>query len=269
MDVMRDLLPLAAVVAFLCLVFMYAGYPVVMRLILTQGARPELTPFSLDDPDLPEQEARYFRAVIEELGPEGFEPVTGLGLPSQTPLVKEVLLLLVNRQTKDAAMAVMMYAKVAPLPGRKVFYAGFWTQFRDGMVVSTHNCTDLDGFPPRPKHTAGRFPAVRDAGRLYRLHRALTARSGSGDRVLRLDEEFGGDAAAYVAAMMVEELEDVDRAGYMALARDGKVYRPTWKGAFLMTWKELWPAKAIRRAARSRTARRLIAELESSREEWG
>jgi hypothetical protein len=87
-------------------------------------------------------------------------------------------------------------------------------------------------------------------------------------KVFRLEVEFRGDAAASAAATMVEELEDAARAGYMALSPDGETYRPTWKGAFLMTWKQLWPAKGILRAARDRTARRLIAELESGREGW-
>jgi hypothetical protein len=107
---------------------------------------------------------------------------------------------------------------------------------------------------------------VQDAARLYRLHRALVARSGSGRKVFRLDEEFGGDAAACVAATMVEELEDAARDGYMALSPDGDTYRLTWAGAFLMTWKQLWPVKGILRAARDRRARRLMVELEGDRE---
>ena len=34
--------------------------------------------------------------------------------------------------------------------------------------------------------------------------------------------------------------------GYMYLSPHERLYRPTWKGAFLMTWGQLWPFKAIR-----------------------
>lgn len=268
MDVMREPLALAGVFVFLWAVLMYVGAPVLIHQTLKQSARPELYPFPPDDPSLPDAEARDFQAVIDELGPEGFEPVTGLTLPSQTPNVKAVLLLLANRQTKDAAMASAMYAITPAGMRRSVFYVAFATRFRDGSVVQTNNSGVPGSFPPRPGHTVGRLPSVQDAARLYRLHRALVARSGSGRKVFRLDEEFRGDAAAYAAATMVEELEDAARAGYMALSPDGETYRPTLKGAFLMTWKQLWPTKGILRAARDRTARRLIAELEGDRSPW-
>jgi hypothetical protein len=37
------------------------------------------------------------------------------------------------------------------------------------------------------------------------------------------------------------------RIGYMALAEDGQSYRLIWKGAFLMTWRGLWPTALLRR----------------------
>lgn len=39
------------------------------------------------------------------------------------------------------------------------------------------------------------------------------------------------------------------------------VYRPTWRGAFLMSWRLLWPVKPIVRVLRKRRAARLLSEL--------
>jgi hypothetical protein len=41
------------------------------------------------------------------------------------------------------------------------------------------------------------------------------------------------------------------------------VQRPTLKGAYLMSWRLLWPVKPIRAALRRSKAQRLLRELES------
>jgi hypothetical protein len=244
----------------------YLGGPVLIRLTLKQAAEPRLMPFPLDDPTLPNAVAHAFQTVVERLRPAGFEPITGLGMPSQAPNVKALVMLLVNRQAKDIAVAAVMYARTpgaTPATSQlRTFYVELVSHFRNGSVVQTNNSSELTVFGPRPTHIVGRFPAVKDAGRLYRLHQGMVARSGLRDKVFRLDEEFGGEAAAAVAASMVEELKAQVKTGYMYLSAGEDAYRPTWKGAVLMTWKLLWPVKAIRRAARDRTARRLMAELE-------
>lgn len=60
---------------------------------------------------------------------------------------------------------------------------------------------------------------------------------------------------------MREELEGQIDTGYMFLASGGDVFRPTWKGAFLMCWALLFPWEQIRFARRDRKAARLLEEL--------
>jgi hypothetical protein len=159
------------------------------------------------------------------------------------------------------ALASTLYADKPDGPPRRVFYVEFVSRFRDGTVVHTNNSPQPGVFGPRPTHTAGRFPAVKEADRLYRLHQALAERHPSGLKVLRLDEEFAGEARATVAASLVEEMEAQVKTGYLHLSPQERVYRPTCKGACLMTWKLLWPVKAIRRVLQEREAARLMADL--------
>jgi hypothetical protein len=264
------LLPLGAVV-LLILLLVYVGFPVAVRLTLKQPAQPPLIPFPLDRPGLPPEAAEQFRIVIDELRPAGFEPVTGLAMPNPTSDVKQLVLFLVNRPAKDYGYATLTYSGVskAGAPAARPhweFWVEFVSHFRCGRRLRTNNSgTDLGAVVPGIRRTISQFPQVRDAGRLYRLHQALVARSGLGEKVFRLDEEFQGNAAAAVAAFMGEAFAEGVRPGYMYLSPEDKVYRLTWKGAFLMTWKLMWPLKAFRRAVRDRRARRLLAELEDRR----
>jgi hypothetical protein len=253
------LVVLGAVLLFLLLT--YVGGPLLIHRTMRLPTEPRLIPFALDHPSLPPEDARDFQAVADQLRPAGFEPVAGLAAPEQAPKVRAILLLLANRKARDLAMATTMYADSTAGPPRRSFYVEFVSRFRDGTVVLTNNTSQAGVFGPRPTHTAGYFPAVKEADRLYRLHQQLVARHPAGAKVLRLDEEFGGDARAAVAASMVEEMEAQVKIGYLYLSTHEQVYRPTCKGAFLMTWKLLWPLNAIRKARRERAAARLTAEL--------
>jgi hypothetical protein len=45
----------------------------------------------------------------------------------------------------------------------------------------------------------------------------------------------------------------------MVLAKNGRTYRLTWKGALLMTWRGLWPTSMIRKALQRKTMQSLQA----------
>jgi hypothetical protein len=270
------MVPLLVVGTLLLLIVLvvYVGLPAFVRLTLKQPAQPQLIPFALDHASLPKEAALKFQTVTDQLRPAGFEPVTGLAIPNQPSNVRSIVLFLVNRRALDYGYATMMYSgdseaanaeKPAAQP-RGDFSVEFVSHFRYGVRLRTNNSnTDLRAVSPRGNQPPSQFPMVMNAGRLYRLHQGLVARSGMRDKVFRLDDEFHGDAVAAVATFMVEAFAEGVGPGYMYLSAADKTFRPTWKGAFLMTWKLMWPMTTIRRAAREREARRLLAELEGLR----
>jgi hypothetical protein len=250
----------------------YVSFPVLTRLVGRQSAECKLIPFPLDHPHLPTEVAQRFQTVIDQLRPAGFEPVTGLAHFDNVQEVGLIVLLLADRRAKDVAMAVVSYgytSETSPAE-RKAKPVTTWllgfsvvivSYFRYGPRLTTHNSNQF--VTGTPLHAIHRFPDVKDAGRLYRLHQALAARSGMHDKVFRLDEEFHGDAAAAVAAFILEGYADDVDLGYLYLSAAEKLYRPTWKGAFLTRWEAMWPMEGIRWAAADRKARRLQAELEA------
>jgi hypothetical protein len=252
----------AAVIILLLLPY-WAG-PVLIRLTMRQAAEPDLQTFEPNDPILPREVAGHFRRVTEALKPTGFEVVQGMALPNQTPRVQALVLLLVHRANKDAALATAIYAQTPEGTKLQTAYVEIVSRFQDESAVQTNNTEQLGAFPKRPKFTTTRLPMIRKADRLYRLHQALEKRHGSKERkILRVEDEFRGDAVAYLSRAMVEELEAQIETGYMYLSQNEGLYRPTWKGAFLMTWALLWPFSAMRRWLRDREAQRLLRELEA------
>jgi hypothetical protein len=43
------------------------------------------------------------------------------------------------------------------------------------------------------------------------------------------------------------------KAGYKVLGKNGQTFRLTWKGAFLMTWRGLWPTSVVRKVLQQKT----------------
>jgi hypothetical protein len=63
--------------------------------------------------------------------------------------------------------------------------------------------------------------------------------------------------------VLIESYEDFVRRGLMYHDQLTDCYRPTMKGAFLMTWALMQPIKAFRNMALKRKARKVVNEFET------
>ncbi len=264
---LADLVTFAGTIATIALVlmgiaaaFMYVGGPLLIYFSHKQTARPNLVLFQPGVTPLPADVDQYFHATSWALAQQGFEIVTGMFLPSQVENVIVALIFLVNRQEKDGAICVAMHNK-APGMMQTFFHAEFVTRYRDGRVIQTNNAQSLSAFPVPPECTNSYLPSVLDPVQLYCVHRAVCRRQGGGQKILRLDEQYGGDALRYMSDAMIEELDAATKAGYMRLVEGEGVYRPTVAGAIKMTYGELWPYKGVRLRWRRERERQLLAEL--------
>jgi hypothetical protein len=253
------------VIVALCILAPYVLLPVFIRSTFRQPAQPQLVAFDPNHPQLPPEVVGHFYRVRADLEPLGFETVAGLFLPGPLPNVRAVILLLVHRAAADAAIATAIYGDEVSGTRLQAAYVEICTRFRDRTFVQTNNSPEMGSFgDKRDKGTTVQFPMVADAARLYRLHRAMADRhAGGSGRSLPLCDEFGGDPVRYMASAITDELDDAVSLGYLYRTADG-TYRATWPGAFRMTWKELWPMKAVRRRRRQRKAEQLLAEIEGA-----
>lgn len=240
----------------------YGLGPLLILSTFRMAPRKGLELFDPDDPELAAQftgQARGIRRKLEEMG---FELLAGLFAPSIASNVKAVLIVFVDRRTCDFATIVMAFLQQ---PGTKdwKFHRQFlscFTRYRDGTVVTTTNSKDIGSFPRRPNHASCLLPSVKAASRLVAIHQFRKRREHGSEPILRHEVEFRGDLLEYFATSTEEELSDAIEAGYLRPPQDG-VYRPTVKGAFLMTWKELWPWKWLRQLRVKALEKQLLSEL--------
>lgn len=217
------------------------------------AAAPTYEP--LDDNDLPPDVA----GIIGVLGELGFVVLGHWQLASHTPATSYVTVL-EHPETRDVARVVEVMTRTS----RQVAL-GFETRFEDGTEVATANNQSTSGRGWLPGVTVVWLPEVRDAWELYRVHGQVRDALGAGKKRLPV----GADPVTFLQAGTDRLFRYWLESGYYYLDEDHRVYRPTWKGAVLTTWRLLGPVRPLYRAWRRRQTRKLLDALDIDREPWG
>ena len=79
----------------------------------------------------------------------------------------------------------------------------------------------------------------------------------SGRQYLRLDEDFNGNRPDSLLGSLIEQFQEQLATGYLKYNEFDETFRPTVKGALLMTWSQLWPFKGMQANAMWANGRRL------------
>lgn len=150
-----------------------------------------------------------------------------------------------------------------------MYYTEFLSRFDADEValIHTNNTTMIGSFPDLPNELAFRFPQVKDIQRLDRLHQKLVDRHApSARKIVSLYDRHEGRVVSYIRSVLLDGYRKQEGTGYLVYREYGNYWRPTVKGAYLMTWALLWPMKAILLGRMYRRARQLLRELETTGE---
>lgn len=246
------------ILIFILLIFLSAPYVIGPALVYrNQRFRipAEIVRIEPCEQALPDPIRTQFADSYECLTKLGFDLVGVFGLPKLVTNVQSISALYVNRRTCVVAYTSFIVGTAAVLR-----YAEFITRYKDGTVVQTNNSAEIGAFPtPAHVHTL-QFWDIQEVATLHDLHRFHEARHQKSPPINRVDDEFGGNLERYIAvAAMDEEFARQLETGYLVRCSGG--YRPTLKGAVIMTWQLLWPFKAIRKSRRQRNAQQLMGEF--------
>lgn len=213
----------------------------------------------------PQRVADYLDETGEALMGLGFEPYPCVALPDPMPNVRAICQVWIHPARRDAALVSAIFGMSKETSGAiQTYYAEILSRFADDDVslIQTNNASAVSAFPEAPGERTFRFPQVSSVGKLDRLHCRLVERYGPSRRkVVTLLDQFGGDLERYVRWALVDSYRKQERTGYLTFSEEGGCWRPTVKGAYLMTWSQLWPMSAILKHRIRREAQRLLREL--------
>ncbi|HEX8745947.1 MAG TPA: hypothetical protein VF717_02045 [Pyrinomonadaceae bacterium] len=244
-------------IIFLLLLAPHLLGPLVIYLTQKSQAYPDFT--VVNPRDLPPQIFAAFSRSREILGGLGFETVACLHKGELTTSVRAYLLLLVNRQTNEAALCYDMLAE-AGLSSIHRSIIEFSTELSNGVEICTNTGTDPNPYRTYPEKRLYQFPEVKNPWALYKLHRQMVQPHAQGPGVYSYLPAKGDEIRALSTSFTKTLMRQVE-FGYLYLDEKANVFRPTWKGAILMTWKMAWPTGMIKRALIKRKARRVMNQL--------
>jgi hypothetical protein len=242
----------AALVA--CLFIPLVLGPILVKLSNSTSTRPDIV--IIDERELPPPVAYYFRSVGTSLEALGFKRFSYLRIDRAAKNVSSFMSYLCNRDTMDIATIVTAFS-TGPKP-LTVSYLEFCRKFADGSELDTKNSTQPGIFATDPARLVFRFPGTDSPQNLWELHRKLVKKEKKYSQPYLPPE---GTEIESLRANSAEAIETQSRMGYFTRDGSSHNYRPTWKGACLMTWKLCWPIKQVRATLNRARTDKLLREL--------
>lgn len=206
---------------------------------------------AIDLSSMPESIAEKIGSYCIKLENLDFKRVGYFELPDFMPNVLCRLSLLLNAVDKTWAMVAVLKSK-----HQEICYVEFCTEFFDGMEICTSNSSQLQGFIKTPCKKVFQFPMlIKNIDALYEAHNYLK-NLHFGNKNITINGI--GKERKYLESNLTKDFAQQAELGFYYLNCENTKYRPTWKGAILMTWKQIWPIGLIQRIILRKKAERIL-----------
>ena len=197
----------------------------------------ECHPVEIPTDELPENVAGHILPRLGEMEHLGFALVGCYDCGELAGHTRSFVAYFGNRAESDFANVTAMVS-----PRGVCSYFEFSTRFSNGFLIETNTNAVLPLTPGNPAVRVFRFADLREPKALYERHRQLLDKYAVG--LCPQGEPKGQEIKRWVRA--VENYGPRHRKiGYMVLAEDERSYRLTWKGAFLVALRGLWPTSLL------------------------
>jgi hypothetical protein len=210
--------------------------PIVLR--ATFKFKAKIDPQIVPPESLPPDVKQFMMPRVSAMTGLGFESVGYINLGTLASGTQSFMALLSNSRTLEWADV-----SVAKSSKQMKGYTEFITRCSDDAQVDTNTSSTAPVLFPWPSYHVFRFPQIKDAFTLYRVHRMLVQQSTGGSRP---ELPAKGQELAELKRRLERYGARQQERGYMYLEPAGQYYRLTWKGAILGAWRSIWPISLLR-----------------------
>lgn len=185
----------------------------------------------------------------------GFEPVVSFRCPDFVPTIMSEITVLAHRPTATQVAVMATYISISgqPIKFRKAVIE-FVSNFT-GLELSTIDARMIAEVVPRRDRRILHAGPKRTARELFAIHRERVRRHGMTPKPVPADGALIED----LRGLFKQVIERWLRGGYVRPAPCKRgTHRPTFIGAYVMTWRCLPPYSTIRLRRDARIARRLL-----------
>ena len=210
--------------------------PIVLR--VTFRFKAKLDPQIVPPETLPADVRQFMMPRVAAIAGLGFDEVGYINLGTMAGGTQSYMALLSNSTTLEwADVSVVKSAK--QMKG----YSEFITRCSDDAQVDTNTNATAPVLFPWPSYHIFRFPQVKDAFTLYRVHRMLVQQNTGGSKP---ELPAKGQELAELKRRLERFGVRQQERGYMYLDRAGNYFLLTWKGAIVGAWRSIWPISMLR-----------------------
>jgi hypothetical protein len=210
--------------------------PIALRASFKFRAKLDLQPVSKEL--LPPDVQQFMATRTAGITGLGFEPVGYVRIEMVSGGTQSFMALFSNARTLEWADV-----SVAKSPKVTKGYIEFITRCSNDSQVDTNTNAIAPVLFPAPSYHVFRFPQIKDAFTLYRVHRMMVQQNLGGSKP---ELPPKGQELAELKRRLERYGPRQQERGYMYLDPAGEYYRLTWKGAVLGAWRSIWPVSAIR-----------------------
>lgn len=229
--------------------------PFIVHATQKMQAHPTIEPAVLED--FPEESQIFFTKNFPLLQQLDFQSVAFFKIPDLLPNLKNLVALWINRKTQELAILTDVHIRNEKMDLHQ-FYIEFCTTFTNHSEISTNNTQELvEHYHPNKEVFI--FPQLENPIQLYSVHQHLVQKYRSTRQTC---VPLAGQEMEEFRNNLVEDLGYLPSKGYWAYDAENDIYRITWKGAFLLTWRLAWPVGAIRKWSQRQEAKRLLKSLD-------
>lgn len=195
----------------------------------------------------------FFEQARIEFESIKFEFVGYMTLSDYMPNVSTCFALFMDQQSKTSAMAAVIRQKT----GKTLPYYEFTSKYSNGRVINVNNSPMLGSYR-NPDKSTYRYPKVKAIKNLYDIHRWITGHDKKATDPVGYDKDR---AAEVLTEALINEVKLQQQFGYYSFYRDKARFLFTWKGAFIMTEKNVFPVKNILNRLDLMSAQKAIAVM--------
>jgi hypothetical protein len=211
--------------------------PILLRAKFKYKAKlnPQLVPVE----SLPFDVRQFLEPRARSIATLGFDPIGYVSVGNMTANTGSYMALFSNSRTLEWADV-----SVVKSTSRMAGYIEFITRCSDDVQVDTNTNSIAPVLFPSPTYHVFRFPQIKDAFTLYRVHRMLVQENTGGSKP---ELPARGQELAELKRRLERYGPRQQERGYMVLDPTGENFQLTWKGAILGAWRSVWPVSLLRR----------------------
>lgn len=222
--------------------FIYIAFPLVVWRMFKINANSTV---NVIDPDqLSPDQTLFFDEAIVALESVGFVERAWLEMPDMPEGFTTLLVLFDHPPTRTLAMILRLDANNPEMESLSKQSVDFATEWTSGFEVDTGNSKSTAAVMPWRDKLIFMLPQARDVAELFEAHCYLTQKFGPTGEKRKPNIE--PDPVAFIHQTMTEGFDRFLRHGVYRHDPTNDAYRLTLRGAYINTWRALWPISRIR-----------------------